>query len=83
MSLTAAADGSITLEGANLDIEGTLSSPEGSLTLAAYDFSPYEFAVLRITPEAQTPPVDSTRGNLILGRTAILSTAGLVSMIAN
>ena len=69
VSLTAGADGSIALQGANLDIEGTLSSPEGSLTLAAYDFSPYELAVLRITPEAQTPPADPPGAiSLLVGR---------------
>jgi filamentous hemagglutinin family protein len=78
MLRTAAANGSITLQGANVDIEGKLSSPDGSLTLAAYDFSPYQLAVLRITPGAQTPPADPTRGNLTLGSTALLTTAGLI-----
>ena len=77
-SLTTSPNGSITLQGANVDLEGQLSSPGGILSFAAYDFSPYELAVLKITPGAQTPPPDPTRGHFTLGGTASLGTAGLI-----
>jgi filamentous hemagglutinin len=77
-SLTTLPGGSITLQGANIDVEGQVSSPGGSLTFAAYDFSPYELAILKITPEAQTPPADANRGGFTLGRAASLNVAGLI-----
>lgn len=81
VSLNASAGGSITLLAANLDIQGHLSVPGGSLTLKTFDISPYTFAARVASNNASdkiTPPADPTRGLLTLGRTASLSTAGLV-----
>lgn len=65
--------GAITLVGANIDIEGSISAPDGSLTFNVYDFTP-----LSLTTVLSTPPVDPTRGNFTLGSAASLSTAGLL-----
>jgi filamentous hemagglutinin len=71
ISLTTAAGGSITMLGANIDIEGNVASPGGTLSFTAYDFSPYA------TP-LSTPSPDPTRGKFTLGASATLSAAGLV-----
>jgi filamentous hemagglutinin len=65
------AGGSIAFTAANIDIEGNVIAPGGSLDFTAYDFSPYANPAL-------TPPADPTRGNFTLGAPASLSTAGLV-----
>jgi filamentous hemagglutinin family protein len=76
--LTGSPGGSITLQGANVDIEGQVSAPGGNLSFSAYDFSPYELAMLKIIQGAQTPPADATRGHFTLGSTAALNVSGLI-----
>jgi filamentous hemagglutinin len=66
------AGGSINLDGANIDIEGSVDAAGGALTFTTHDFSPFILGV--VTP----PAVDPTRGNFTLGSAASLSTAGLV-----
>jgi filamentous hemagglutinin family protein len=78
VSLTSAAGGSITLAGANIDIEGKVTVPSGSLTISVYDLSPSSVETLKTTQGAQTPNADLTRGLFILGAGAFLSTAGLI-----
>lgn len=80
VNLTTPAGGSITLLGANIDIEGNLTAPGGSLTFNAYDYSPYADAASPLTGIAlqATPAPDSTRGSFKLGSTGSLSTAGLI-----
>jgi len=79
-SLTASPGGAITFTAANLDIEGSVSAPAGSLDFTVYDYSPYadtQSPVTGVFLEA-TPPADPTRGLFTLGANASLSTAGLV-----
>ena len=78
VSLTAQPGGSITLAAANLDVEGRVTAPGGSLSFTVYDYSPYSFATLASVSGAQTPPPDSTRGHFTLGAGASLNTAGLI-----
>jgi len=78
VSLTAQAGGSITLSAANIDIQGKVSSPQGTLTFTAFDFSPFQYAILSKNPASVTPPSDSTRGLFVLGAAASLSTAGTI-----
>ncbi len=80
VSLTTSAGGSIAFNAANLDIEGSVSAPAGSLTFNVYDYSPYADAASPITGAnlQATPPVDPTRGLFTLGSGASLSTAGPV-----
>jgi len=76
VALTAPAFGSITLVAANLDIEGAISAPDGSLDFTVYDYSPY--AWLSYSPFNPPPTPDSSRGHFVLGSGASLSTAGLI-----
>lgn len=77
VALTIAAGGALSLSAANIDIEGKISAPGGSLSFTVYDRSP--FADRALTGGAlPAPPVpDATRGNFTLGGSASLSTAGL------
>lgn len=63
--------GSITFQGANVDLEGSITLPEGSLSFTSYDFDPL------VVPPATQPPENPERGHFILGSGAYLSTAGL------
>lgn len=78
VSLATRPGGSITLAGANVDMEGRISAPGGSISLTAFELSPYVFARLVANPGTTPPPYDPTRGNVTLGPEASLSTAGLI-----
>ena len=78
VTLATTPGGSIALAAANLDIEGRLSAPGGSLTLNAYDVSPTTAYALHLAESSQTPDADPTRGTFTLGAEASLSTAGLI-----
>jgi filamentous hemagglutinin len=80
VNLTTSPGGAISLSAANLDVEGNVSAPGGSLNFTVYDYSPYADSASPLTGvELQdTPPVDPTRGLFVLGANASLSTAGLV-----
>ena len=73
VTLTTAAGGSVSLQGANILIDGAINSPDGNLNFTAYDYSPYNY-----TPLIAAPPVDGTRGLFTLGSVASLNTAGLI-----
>ena len=75
--------GAVTITGANITIEGKISVPAGSLSLSAYDYSPYKLAKIltqyKSTNDASLIPTsDSTRGHFTLGSGATLSAAGLI-----
>ncbi len=78
VALTTPAGGSVTLTGANVDIEGKLTAPGGALSFIVPDISPSTTVALESSPSSGTPPSDPTRGNFILGAQAALSTAGLL-----
>jgi len=63
--------GELQLKGANVDVEGQVSAPDGTLSFTAYDVSP-------ILVYGQVPNVDTTRGTVTIGSQASLSVAGLV-----
>ena len=65
--------GSVTIQAANVDIEGSITAPGGDLAFTAYNFSPYTLPY----PQSGTPPVTPGRGAFVLGSGASLSTAGL------
>ena len=79
VSLTAPAGGSIGVSAANLDLEGSITSPGGALTFNVYDFSPYQFAILQLTPGSSAPPADPTRGIFTLGPNASLDVTGMIA----
>lgn len=64
---------SITFTAANIEIDGEVSAPAGSLSFTAQDTSPLQVA--RLT---STPAVDPTRGQFTLGSQAILDASGLL-----
>lgn len=79
VALTAPATGSIIFRGANIDIQGSIIAPGGTIDLIAYNVSPYTTAVLGIQgPGAIIPPVNPARGRVTVGPAGRLSTAGLV-----
>src|SRR5262249_41604872 len=80
ISLTTEPGGSITLLGANLDVEGQLSAPAGSISLSALQISANTLNRLNTLPggNPQTPAPDPTRGHFTLGASASLSAVGLV-----
>ncbi len=78
ISLTAPARGSITLAAANLDIQGSVSAPQGTLSFFTFDFSPFQYAILAKNPASVTPNAIPNRGEFTLGASASLSTAGLI-----
>ena len=77
---TTLAGGGISFIGANIDIEGNLSAPGGSLSFSVADYSPYADGSSPITGEdlLSTPAIDPTRGLFQLGSSASLNVAGLV-----
>lgn len=78
VSITAPVQGSITLSGANITIDGKVSTAGGSLNFKAYGYSPYSLQILNQTAGAQTPVADPTRGHFTLGANAALNTAGMI-----
>jgi filamentous hemagglutinin family protein len=78
VKVTAPPGGSITLAGANIDIQGEVTAPGGKLDFTAYNISPTTFNKLKATQNAKTPPVADDRGLFTLGAAGTLSTAGLI-----
>lgn len=77
VALVSQPGGSISLIGANIDIQGQVAAPAGSLSFTAYDISPFANRALTSGVLPVTPPPDPTRGMFTLGAAASLSTAGL------
>lgn len=78
VALHAPEEGEITLDAANIEIEGDVIAPGGSLNFTAYNIPPALFNKLKITQNAQTPAPFNGRGSFTLGSNATLSTAGLL-----
>lgn len=76
--LAAPPRGSITMSAANIDIEGAVRAPGGTLNFTVFDISPFYLGRNGGVDFTQTPPPDLTRGRFILGNSAMLSTAGLI-----
>ena len=68
--------GSIVLKGKNVDVQGSITSPSGSIALTAYSISPYEYARSGIT---SLPAPGANRGLVSLGASAALNVAGVNS----
>ncbi|MBS0631602.1 MAG: filamentous hemagglutinin family protein [Verrucomicrobia bacterium] len=74
------AGGGLSVTAANIDIEGKVTAPGGTLSFTATDGSLAAANALTYTPAgAATPPGDDTRGRLVVGAGAALSTAGLIT----
>jgi filamentous hemagglutinin family protein len=68
--------GSVALKGKNVDVQGSITSPSGSVSLTAYSISPYEYARSSIT---SLPLPGANRGLVSLGAAAALNVAGVNS----
>ena len=80
VSLSAAAEGTVSLSAANLNIAGHITAPGGSISLTAFNIAPGDYLRLKAqtNPVPQTPPPAAGRGLVSLAPGAVLSTAGLV-----
>jgi len=79
ITLATGVGGSISLAAANVTVEGNLIAPGGSLTLKAFNISPFLVEDLKSSNTgAQLPAVNPGKGIFTLAPGALLSTAGLV-----
>jgi filamentous hemagglutinin len=77
VNLTTLAAGSITMESSNIDIEGSILAPAGTLTLVAQNVDDSQVGNINAPPA----PL-SNRGQFTLGSAASLSTVGLIVDLA-
>ncbi len=80
IALAAAVESSITLNGRNIDVQGSITAPGGSLSLTANNRSPYlidQFKNRSATDPAAPLFADPLAGRFTLGSSGSLSTAGL------
>jgi len=80
VALTAPEEGSITLEGRNINVQGSITAPGGALSFTANNISPYlvDQYKSRDTSVASKPLyANPDAGQFTLGTGAVLSTAGL------
>lgn len=76
VELEAPEQGSITLTGANIDIQGRVSAPGGSLIFNVFNISPAVAA--HLAPDAPAPPANPNRGMFTLGVGSSLDAGGLI-----
>ncbi len=76
VTLTGPARSSLSLEAANLDLQGSILLPGGNLSLTAYSVSLQN--AFEKTQANTNPSADPARGLLRIGSSSHLSTAGLV-----
>ncbi|MGV3661870.1 MAG: filamentous hemagglutinin family protein [Prosthecobacter sp.] len=80
VSLAAPLAGSVTLRGANVDIQGTVLAQAGTITLAAYNISPFATEIIRAQGQAGViPAVNAGRGRVTIGSSALVSAAGVIT----
>lgn len=79
VAISAPLAGQVSLEAANIDIQGSITAPAGTIDLIAHNISPYVVALLNYQGGAAVvPPADPARGRITLGAAASVSTAGAV-----
>ncbi|MFA7344636.1 MAG: filamentous hemagglutinin family protein [Terrimicrobiaceae bacterium] len=76
VTLTTPPAGLISLTGSNVDIQGRIVSPGGSVSLKALNISPYKSSLLSLTETPKTPKPNTGRGTVSLGPRALISVAG-------
>jgi len=78
-TITGPPKGSITITGANIDVQGSITVPGGALNLTVYNVSPTTAEQLkRDAANSVIPLPDPVRGTITLGSSATLNTAGLI-----
>ncbi len=70
--------GSITMSGANIDVQGSITVPGGTVNLSVFNISPPTADSLRASAGSVTPPPNADRGNFALGSSGAINTAGLI-----
>ncbi|QIF05757.1 filamentous haemagglutinin family protein [Roseimicrobium sp. ORNL1] len=80
VDIVAPAKGSLKITGANVIVNGSVTAPGGLVSLLAYNISPSVRQGLQFQdPLPQTsPPPNPDRGQVTLGPSAVLDTAGLI-----
>ncbi|XHR29296.1 MAG: filamentous hemagglutinin N-terminal domain-containing protein [Chthoniobacteraceae bacterium] len=74
VALDGAAGGSLTIEAANITVNGSVRIAGGTMSFTVYDYSP---TLVSISTISSMPDVDSSRGNFVLGSGAVLDASGL------
>ena len=77
-SLITQPQGSVTLNGANVRVEGDIISPGGLISLSAYNISPSAAEEIKQSQDPITPDPNPGRGIVTLGSGATLDTSGLL-----
>ncbi|MBL9182613.1 MAG: filamentous hemagglutinin family protein [Verrucomicrobiaceae bacterium] len=77
VSLQAPVGGTVSLHGANVNVQGSISAPAGLIDLIAFNISPFDSNVI-ITNNLPVPAANAGRGRVTIGSGASLSTAGLI-----
>ena len=70
--------GTIAMKGANIDIQGVLFAPAGTLSFETSNVSLATLNALQIDPDAKTPEARTDRGLFTLGKSARLNVSGLI-----
>jgi filamentous hemagglutinin family protein len=78
VSLNAPALGSISLQAANLNVQGKISAPGGGLTFSVYNISPYIDRAVSPSDPIPAHVAIADRGQFTLGSAGVISTAGLI-----
>ena len=68
-TLAVARGGSLSLSGANIDLQGSIVAPGATLAARAFNASPYLLS-------GDVPVFDASRGHVTVGASAVISTAG-------
>jgi filamentous hemagglutinin len=77
VNLTPPVGGTVSLHGANVNVQGSISAPAGVIDLLAYNISPFDSNIIIATSQP-VPLANVGRGIVTIGSASTLSTAGLV-----
>lgn len=78
VALNGQTGGALTLEGANITVDGSIRIAGGTIDLSAYNVSYTTINALDLLPNPVNPQPQSGRGIVTLGTGAVLSTAGQI-----
>lgn len=77
VALTTKPGGSVALIGSNITVEGSVTAPGGSLTFEANNLPLVAINTANLITRVRPAPI-AGRGNFVLGRNGVVSTAGLI-----
>jgi len=79
VNLSIPVGGSLKANAKNIQVEGQLFAPSGTISLTAYAFSPYQAEILKAPGTNAAPSFNTKDGTIVLGASSVLSTAGLIN----